>query len=336
MYTAVDRQTALADHESNLIRTRWVKSKKGEEVRCLFVAQEIAAGDPRSDLFAGTPPLWAARLLVSMAAMNHHRGWRLIGLDVACAFLYASCERKLFIELPEMDEDAKDGTKIGMLRKALYGTRDAPRLWQKHLKGIMVSLGFCESQLHPCVFWHPVKDIYVLAHVDDLLGVGPEANLRWMQRELEKQLELKGKLLQDGETIQFLGRDIAMRNYGYTWAGDPKHAQLIIQELGLQNANGVAVPVADDERHHGLETTDDSRKMGAEEARSYRRGAARVNYMAQDRPDLAHVANLLSRSMSRPKCGDKQALKRVGRHLITRPRLDLVFRWQPVPDKLQV
>ena len=76
--------------------------------------------------------------------------------------------------------------------------------------------------------------------------------------------------------------------------------------------------------------------MGAEEARSYRRGAARVNYMAQDRPDLAYVANLLSRSMSRPKCGDEQVLKRVGRYLITRPRLELVFRWQPVPDKLQV
>ena len=68
VYLKTERQKALKDKDTKLIKTRWVKTKKDIDVWCSFVAQEIAAGDPRSDLFAGTPPLFAARLLVSMAA----------------------------------------------------------------------------------------------------------------------------------------------------------------------------------------------------------------------------------------------------------------------------
>ena len=49
-------------------RTKWVETQKGEDVRCRFVAQEVAAGDPGSGLFASTPPLFLAKIVVSMAA----------------------------------------------------------------------------------------------------------------------------------------------------------------------------------------------------------------------------------------------------------------------------
>ena len=39
-----------------LIRTRWVRTMKGQEVRSRFVAQEFAHGDPRDGLFASPPP----------------------------------------------------------------------------------------------------------------------------------------------------------------------------------------------------------------------------------------------------------------------------------------
>ena len=108
-----------------MVKARWVKTVKGEEVRCRFVAQELAGGDPRDDLFAGTPPLFAARLLVSLAAVLRAEPFELLILDVVCAFHYAAVKRSLYIELPELDP-ANDGTKVGKLRKALYGTRDVP------------------------------------------------------------------------------------------------------------------------------------------------------------------------------------------------------------------
>ena len=56
------------------------------------------------------------------------------------------------------------------------------------------------------------------------------------------------------------------------------------------------------------------------EATKYRRGVARINYLAQDRPDLAVAANLLARSMAHPKVGDEIKLKRVIRYLKSHPR----------------
>ena len=54
-------------------------------------------------------------------------------MDVSCAFLYAKCERSLYIELPELDrEPGKD--LVGKLNKALYGTKDAPQRWLEELK----------------------------------------------------------------------------------------------------------------------------------------------------------------------------------------------------------
>ena len=93
-----------------LIKTRWVRVKKGEEVRCRLVAQEFATGDPRDDLFASTPPLFSARWIVSMAATRRRRPWTLMCLDVSCAFLYALVVRDLFIEIPQADPSTSRST----------------------------------------------------------------------------------------------------------------------------------------------------------------------------------------------------------------------------------
>ena len=48
-------------------------------------------------------------------------------LDVKAAFLYGDTKRDLYIELPKQDPWADDFFWVGKLRKAMYGTRDAPQ-----------------------------------------------------------------------------------------------------------------------------------------------------------------------------------------------------------------
>ena len=74
---------------AKFVRTKWVETQKGEDVRCRFVGQEVAAGDPTTDLFASTTPLFLARIIVSMAAWQRARPWSLMALDVSCAILCA-------------------------------------------------------------------------------------------------------------------------------------------------------------------------------------------------------------------------------------------------------
>ena len=72
--------------------------------------------------------------------------------------------------------------------------------------------------------------------------------------------------------------------------------------------------------------------MGPEEARRYRRAAARVNYLAMDRPDIAVAANRLARTMARHNIGDERGVKRVIRYLAGSPRCVWRFDVQQSPE----
>ena len=58
--------------------------------------------------------------------------------------------------------------------------------------------------------------------------------------------------------------------------------------------------------------------MSPEQATKYRRGAARVNYMAQDRADLSNAGKYLAQRMATPKVGDEVALEPVMRYFVGR------------------
>ena len=89
-------------------------AKKGDKVRCRFVAQEFAGSDKREDLYAGTPPLAATRYLisdsVSRGRKNRYRR-KLMVVDVKRAFLHGLCTRSIYIELP--GEESKGGKCVG-------------------------------------------------------------------------------------------------------------------------------------------------------------------------------------------------------------------------------
>ena len=64
------------------------------------------------------------------------------------------------------------------------------------------------------------------------------------------------------------------------------------------------------------------------EAGWFRGAAARANYLAQDRFDLAFAAKELCRRMAVPRLSDLVALRRLCRYVLEVPRLVQCFRWQ--------
>ena len=67
---------------------------------------------------------------------------------------------------------------------------------------------------------------------------------------------------------------------------------------------------------------------GAKEATLFRRAAAKANYIAPDRLDIAFASKDLSRSMANPSRGEEIKAKRLARYLKLYPRCILRFRWQ--------
>ena len=74
--------------------------------------------------------------------------------------------------------------------------------------------------------------------------------------------------------------------------------------------------------------------LDAESSRLYRGVAARLNYVAPDRPDLAYAVKEAARAMSSPKESDLRKLKKIGKYLIGAPRLVSTFQWQDMPSRL--
>ena len=72
----------------------------------------------------------------------------------------------------------------------------------------------------------------------------------------------------------------------------------------------------------------DEELLSPGEARVFRGLAARLNHLAQDRPDIQYAAKEISRRMARPGRSDWALLKRAGRYLVGAPRAVQLFAWQ--------
>ena len=136
------------------------------------MGQEFSGKEQRDDLFAATPPLAATRTLLSLAASkggSEQKAHRLMIIDVKEAFLYGLTTRSVYIELPSEDPVSETGAYVGKLYKAMYGTRDAPQVWQGEVQKTMKKLGFSASVATPCLYVNEITGVKVVAHVDDFL-----------------------------------------------------------------------------------------------------------------------------------------------------------------------
>ena len=168
------------------------------------------------------------------------------------------------------------------------------------------------------------------AHGDDYVSTGKLNSLKWMQGNLEKKYTLKTQLLgpnkEHMKEVKILNRIVTWKQHqGITYEADPRHVEIILEQLGLGEAKMVSTPGT---REEGRTQEDHQQPLGENQATTYRALVARCNYLAPDRPDIAYAVKELARSMAAPTKGDWQRLKRLGRHLKGIPRLQQRYDWQ--------
>ena len=290
---------AEQDPDGVFVGVRWVDRNKGSEgtqdIRSRLVAQEFATKD-REGLFAATPPLGAARAMLSLAASQGVRRpghYHVMLLDVKKVFLYGAIQRKVYIELPSEDPERKGGQMVGMLHKAMYGLRDAPQVWQEEVRRLLGELGFVESVTAPCVYYNSVTGVRLVTHVDDFLCIGPRRELKQFHTELANTLELKCELLGPGQGESrkgsFLGRTIEWHDWGIAWRGDQGILRDMLVEWDMERCSPVSTPYSKDEGNRAgeegdIELRDQSRVT------KFRRAAAQLNYMALDDPRISDAS----------------------------------------------
>jgi len=98
-----------------------------------------------------------------------------------------------------------DGTeRVCKLRRALYGLKRSPRIWEEKLRSSLQGLGFVSSTVDPCLYTMRRDDqlVFILDFVDDMLIAShSQSHIDWVYTELCKEYALTD----EGEPQKYVG-----------------------------------------------------------------------------------------------------------------------------------
>ena len=116
-------------------------------------------------------------------------------IDIKSAFLHLKIPNdvKLHVKLPK--EHTLAG-RVFRLLKAMYGIREAPRLWaDAYRKFLIEKVGLQQSLGDACLYHSQEADpkdrLYISFHVDDVLITGPPEKLRVFEELLMNEYEIR-------------------------------------------------------------------------------------------------------------------------------------------------
>ena len=280
-----------------------VVGKDGTKVEVEVNAEK----NEEDNLFASTPSLVTMRLLLCMALA---RNWGITLGDVSTAFLHAAMLAEVFVWPPK--EFYPNGDCLWKLKKAMYGLRQAPKLWQEHFAEVMTAkLGFRRCKSDPNLYCHESGGLYVLAYVDDLLVVGTEQMRKEFMSKLSEEVLLKetGKLV-PGTEHTFLGRRLRHNGDSIDVCMSQTYVDTILDLYGMKNAK----PVATTGSVTIAKTVADT-PLSPEEHSVYRTAVGKLLWLALIRGDIAYATKELSRDVTAPTMQSVAKLKHLLRYL---------------------
>ena len=127
-----------------------------------------------------------------------------------------------------------------------------------------------------------------------------------------------------------MNRVVRWTEDGWEVEPDQRHADLIVQEMGMLEAKPVSTPGEPETNRNGQP----SQPLDDKNASKFRSIAARANYLAADRTDLMYAVKEICRGMAKP--GDREwgKLKRLARYLSGNGRLITKYAWQGSEEKI--
>ena len=136
-------------------------------------------------MFSTTPSTLSLKTMLSASShdRNNHPGCDHItkATDVHTAFLHADVDQELFAEPPESEEWKESEllkNEVWELNEALYGYREAPKLWQQHVVILLESSNYHPLLTDPSCFGNYELNIFVFFfHVDDGLLFCPRVEV---------------------------------------------------------------------------------------------------------------------------------------------------------------
>ena len=260
-------------------------------------------------------------------------GMRVKQVDVTTAFLYGNVDKDIFMRQPPGHDDGT--SQVCKLRRALYGLKQSPRIWEETLRTTLHAMGFSSSKLDPCLYLMKKdgQDLFLLDFVDDMLIASHSQDLvDWCFSELCRKFEMTD----DGEPQKYIGLHIHHdRELGEMWVHQGPYILEMATKFGLSNGPFPDTPLPSDwVLLHDWEADEVSPPPGVQadppldsaQKKRYQQLVGSLNYAAHStRIDISHAVNQLSRAQQTPRSRHLAAAERVVRYLVGTANLGLHF-----------
>ena len=253
-----------------------------------------------------------------------------IQMDAVNAFVHCDLDEVVYMRMPPGFNQGKRD-KVLRLRKALYGLRRSPLLWQKNLTSSLRELGFKEVPQEPCVMLN--GGVVVFFYVDDIVFCYRKGD-KEKAHEVIQQLKMEYQMSTLGELKWFLGIHVLRdRSQRLLWLTQEAYIEKIAKQYEIDlNGRLPDTPMAESELlptyprsvRPTLKSSDEGLsvrpsplpKVADSSTMLYQRKLGSMLYAATTtRPDIAFAVSRLARFNQDPSQEHHRAADRVIQYL---------------------
>ncbi|CAA7050290.1 unnamed protein product [Microthlaspi erraticum] len=260
------------------------------------------------------------RYLMSLTASNNLEMYL---MDVVTAYLYGSLDSEIYMKIPEgfkiprrvKDAEASKELCSVKLQRSLYGLKQSGRMWYNRLSEYLLSKGYVNNAICPCVFIKKSSTGFVIiaVYVDDLNMIGTQKEIDDARTHMKDEFEMKDL----GKTKFCLGLQIEHFQDGI-FLHQSNYTKRVLKRFYMDKATPLSSPMVNrslDVNKDPFRPIEDSEEMLGPEV-PYMSAIGALMYLANcTRPDIAFATNLLARYSSSPTRRHWNGIKHIFRYL---------------------
>lgn len=295
-----------------------------------------------NETFAPVARRGSIRLLVALAS---NYGMHIRQLNVTTAYLNGPIDEVVYMEPPSglseslkfilnsesrnqniraksiaMLKELEIGDRVCLLRKSLYGLRQAGKNWYFKLDSVLHEFGVMPTESDPCVYQagRGEDSLIVAVYVDDILVASRDD---YKINDLKEHLAMEFEIKDLGQPKCCLGIEFS-RKGNQILLNQNGYINEILMRFGINEWNTAITPIDIDVK---LELLMENVKREKQEF-SFREVVGALTYLATStRPDIAHAVSALSQFNDRNGPIHWTAAERVLRYLKRTADAGLVF-----------
>jgi hypothetical protein len=203
------------------------------------------------------------------------------------------------------------------LKKNLYGSRQAGRVWNQHLvHGLVTTLKFVQSTVDKCVFYRGTT--IFLVYVDDAILCGPSKEEDAIITKLASLFDITD----EGKLDEYLGVKISRPTQDTIDLRQPHLIRLILDDMGMKpntKTKDKAAPSLTILRR-------DLDGKPFDELWDYRSVIGKLNFLEKSiRPEIAYAVHQCARFLSNPRNSHSNAVKYLCCYLMSTKDMGLIM-----------